>query len=532
MYRQLAMPISSHKGNFGFKAEFWGGALDGISGSLGFPMHRRTTLMYVTLLGALLGVTRGSLQQILGAWNFALSFRREALCCLDVAFLCARKLPTRRHTPAHGALLDDLLVVAGIAPLLQADLRTQPRYDLFATDASPSGAGACIAKVTPDLWHSLHRIAEERGEHVRLDWGPGPPPPSFVSTHSSAAALVTPATWTELFAYRFRANDHINVLELVALVSLLRRLSNQGVRRQRILCCVDSRVVLGAATKGRSSSRKLNHVLRKLAYECLASSLTVDLLWVPSWANPADAPSRHFSLWTVGAVTSQFGLCSPRASCTSPPLLFVSSSCFRNRSLLVPLPCLARVLRHRQAALTPEVQSAIQKLLPPALNTRIFASGADVEHHAVTDIDPVQSFNANKVNLQSGNEAYDEDDKGGGGVMGEAGAAQCEQMCFLLFSRILSSVMSALLQIRSSELQVQRKVLSIFCGNAGACSLSFNSALYRIAGRSSDRRRLQQLLDAGDIEPHPGPPRKRPAPSQDLLQADILPSSRQCSARV
>merc|ERR1712227_961505 len=78
--------------------------------------------------------------------------------------------------------------------------------------------------------------------------------------------------------------------------------------------------------------------------------------------------------------------------------------------------------------LTPEVQSAIQKLLPPALNTRTFASGADVEHHAVTDIDPVQSFNANKVDMQSGNEAYDEDDEGGGGGMGGAGGAQCKQM--------------------------------------------------------------------------------------------------------
>ena len=233
--------------------------------------------------------------------------------------------------------------------------------------------GACIAKVTPDLWHSLYRIAEERGEHVRLDWGPAPPPPSFISTHSSAAALLTPAAWTEFFAYRFRTNDHINVLELVALVSLLRRLSNQGVRRQRILCCVDPRVVLGAVTKGRSSSRKLNHVLRKLAYEYLASSLTVDLLWVPSWANPANAPSRHVSLWTVGAVTSRFGLCSPRASCTNPPRLLVSSSYFRNRSLLVSLPNSGRVLRHCHAALTPEVQSAIQKLLSPALTTRIFA---------------------------------------------------------------------------------------------------------------------------------------------------------------
>merc|ERR1712136_281624 len=55
-------------------------------------------------------------------------------------------------------------------------------------------------------------------------------------------------------------------------------------------------------------------------------------------------------------------------------------------------------------------------------------SGADVEHHAVTDIDPVQSFNANKVNMQSGNEAYDEDDEGGGGGTGGGGGAQCKQM--------------------------------------------------------------------------------------------------------
>ena len=57
------------------------------------------------------------------------------------------------------------------------------------------------------------------------------------------------------------------------------------------------------------------------------------------------------------------------------------------------------------------------------------------------------------------------------------------------------------------------------------CRTSSSDAWYRIAGRSSNRWLLQQLLNAGDIEPHPGPPRKRPAPSQDLLQADILPSS-------
>ena len=67
--------------------------------------------------------------------------------------------------------------------------------------------------------------------------------------------------------------------------------------------------------------------------------------------------------------------------------------------------------------------------------------------------------------------------------------------------------------------------LSNCCTGFFTCRTSPRSALDRIAGRSSDHWRLQQLLDAGDIESHPGPPRKRPAPSQDLLQADILPSS-------
>ena len=147
VFQKLAMPTSSGKSETGFKAEFWGGSGRDLS-LTGVPTQRRTTLMYVTVLGALLGVTRGSLQQILGVEFCFHSFRREAIYCSDVAFTCARKLPTRRPVPACGALLDDLLLVTGTGPLLQADLRAL-RHDLFATDVSPSAAGACIAKVTP-----------------------------------------------------------------------------------------------------------------------------------------------------------------------------------------------------------------------------------------------------------------------------------------------------------------------------------------------------------------------------------------------
>merc|ERR1711988_1349278 len=49
-------------------------------------------------------------------------------------------------------------------------------------------------------------------------------------------------------------------------------------------------------------------------------------------------------------------------------------------------------------ALTPETQQEIRKLLPPPLNSVTFKED-DCELHAVTDIDPVQSYNSNKINM-------------------------------------------------------------------------------------------------------------------------------------
>merc|ERR1719367_333988 len=79
--------------------------------------------------------------------------------------------------------------------------------------------------------------------------------------------------------------------------------------------------------------------------------------------------------------------------------------------------------------LTPEVQKQMQGLLPPALNvTKWKEDDESVEIHAVTDIDPVQSYNSNKVNMSGGGEAYDDDEEegGAGGMRGGQGV-QCQQ---------------------------------------------------------------------------------------------------------
>mmetsp|Transcript_7350 Transcript_7350/g.13627 ORF Transcript_7350/g.13627 Transcript_7350/m.13627 type:complete len:528 (-) Transcript_7350:99-1682(-) len=81
-------------------------------------------------------------------------------------------------------------------------------------------------------------------------------------------------------------------------------------------------------------------------------------------------------------------------------------------------------------SLSPESQDGIRGLLPAPLNVPTIKEDDDgIEVHYVTDIDPVVSYNSNKVNMQAGGEAYDDDEEGGGGGMGGPGqGVQCQQM--------------------------------------------------------------------------------------------------------
>jgi len=78
--------------------------------------------------------------------------------------------------------------------------------------------------------------------------------------------------------------------------------------------------------------------------------------------------------------------------------------------------------------LTPDIQKQLQALLPPPLNAPKWEEDDQgVEVHAVTDIDPVQSYNLNKVNMSGAGEAYDEEQEGDDGEMRRGQGVQCHQ---------------------------------------------------------------------------------------------------------
>ena len=80
---------------------------------------------------------------------------------------------------------------------------------------------------------------------MRLDWK-GDEPPCTCSRAHSACFEVEVGT---LFSYRFFAGKHTNLLELESLISLLRRVTREGIRAKRLLVLVDSRVVLESRLK-------------------------------------------------------------------------------------------------------------------------------------------------------------------------------------------------------------------------------------------------------------------------------------------
>ena len=180
----------------------------------------------------------------------------EALSVLGVAFVAAECFPPRRRCAVEGALLEEFLTTAFLAPLLNADLRARPHLQLFATDASPSGAGACSTPVSLELWTRLYDFSDEKGCSVRVDWDMNSMPrPELRDSRADAGRIGGGfAVGRKASLAVFWYPQHINLLELEALISLIQGPVDRGLRNRRVLCLIDSRVVLGSMCKGRSSS--------------------------------------------------------------------------------------------------------------------------------------------------------------------------------------------------------------------------------------------------------------------------------------
>ena len=120
--------------------------------------------------------------------------------------------------------------------------------------------------------------------------------------------IVLSSAWIEGDAWHWRCPVHINILESAAVLRLLRSLAFSGPKR--IVVLVDSSVALCSAAKGRSPSRGLTPVIRKMAAVCLLAGLCPAFHFVPTRLNPADCPTRDYPLPPPAQVYE--GLAAPK----------------------------------------------------------------------------------------------------------------------------------------------------------------------------------------------------------------------------
>jgi hypothetical protein len=216
------------------------------------------------------------LSRLVGRWTWACLVNRPALSVLNAVY---------RYIECAGDRVFDLwpsvrdeCILANLAPLLVAELAVQSFPSVIATDASSTGLGVVATRVQEAV---LRQIREQ------------PRDPIGTTQPEINALLSARPRWRGIAAHRWRYHEPINRLELRAVkTAVLWALSHPCAIGSHLLVLSDSAVVVGALAKGRSSEQPLLRLMRSVNALTLAAGVRLDVRWIPTDVNPADALSR------------------------------------------------------------------------------------------------------------------------------------------------------------------------------------------------------------------------------------------------
>ena len=244
----------------------------------------------------LLRVGRASpraLHSVLGVWQWFFLLQRSLFSIFDAVYDFVRREPPMKVVKVPPAVQNELLIAVALAPLLTASLDRQPISKLVAADAAPEfGFGVSVCECTSEEAAEICRLAERRGDFVRLK--PEQSDPVEVHRLGNPHRLRhTQKDFKTVICSRAKWKAHSGVLEAHAYLLALKWASRRaGNHHSKVPFLIDAKVVIGAASKGRSSARALRTVLRAAAAVTLAADFLPRLIYIPSESNPADRPSR------------------------------------------------------------------------------------------------------------------------------------------------------------------------------------------------------------------------------------------------
>jgi len=302
--QKLKIPLSAAKRCEGAPVgKRLGAMLNGHEGWVGVDQNERQSLALLILrfvLGtgatflrpgatAATATTRQRLHwlSLVGSATYALQFQRSLFSLFSRVYQVAR---TNTRDPfAVQTAEEELLLFVFLTPLIQSNLRLPLASWIGSTDASPYGGAGGTAQISSSEAQQLLRAVDFRGAAVRLDGkevlGRKPTCISFPTRDFE---------WHVKHSYPWKHAQHINVLETVAYFMFLRWLTRKGIRFTKFIHIFDSIVALSALAKGRSSSCRLNGVLRRIGALQVFSQIFPLVVWTNSSDMPMDYASRRF----------------------------------------------------------------------------------------------------------------------------------------------------------------------------------------------------------------------------------------------
>ena len=304
------------------ETEFWGAHVHGAEGWARVNDSRLQRPVGASLELCELGVVPGDLwRSVRGSWPNALLYRRCALGLTDQLYTFDP--PDADIARIPGRVKAELLALVALSPLFWTNLRAPVSTELGAADASDGWCAVVTAQIGERTASELWRVRDKRaGTYIRCEteleammrkgWNEGDVEEQIIVAAACAysgtelpdlreherkyewvSELADSLGWHEVTRYRVGVQEHINMKEFRAYRTRLRHAARRaechGTRRLTLL---DSSVVRGATSKGRSSSRRLNRIWRPVIPELLAADIQDGTLPCPTKHNPADGGTR------------------------------------------------------------------------------------------------------------------------------------------------------------------------------------------------------------------------------------------------
>jgi len=240
--------------------------VNGITKECGVSVPKLWKLCAETMQFLSLDTATGlQLSRLVGKWSWAILVNRPAFSVFSAVYRFIQCAGPRKFT-IWATVRRELSCAVGLASLLFCNISQSFFNKIIATDASSQGQGVVATSNTIQ---------------------------NFCA--SNVSDFVQNSRWSTIISSKWRSAEHINILELRAVISAIRwALSYPSSMGCRVLVLSDSAVAVGALSKGRSSSPQLLSRLRSVASLLLCSGIRLTVSWIPTELNPADEPSRKF----------------------------------------------------------------------------------------------------------------------------------------------------------------------------------------------------------------------------------------------